>query len=76
MHYIMVGFIAAAISLTPEERVNIRLCSATRQSIILQHNGKLRDVPTICKQVMDASDLMQDEALFEECWEYLSFCKN
>ncbi len=76
MHYIMVGFLAAAISLTPEERVNIRLCSATRQAIILQHNGKLRDVRAICDQVMRANDLIQDEDLFEECWEYLSFCKN
>lgn len=76
MHFIMVGFIAAALTLTPEERVNIRLCSATRQAIILQHNGRLKDVHAICKQVMDASDLIQDEDLFEECWEYLSFCKN
>ncbi len=64
------------LNMTWQEKTNIRLCRINAQTIRFIHNkNDGKSIKEVCKWALDAHELDIDDDLFEECYEYLKFCK-
>ncbi len=71
----MVFSLLLALSMTPQEKTNMRLCTAQKATINYVHNkNDGKSVVQICEWAMTANDNDVGELLVEDCYEYLKYC--